>query len=86
MPGFISLLVFLLYLYTWLIIARAVVSWIRPDSRQPPIRTLVTLTEPVLRPLRAIVPPARLGGIDVSPILAIVLIQIVRQLLVATLH
>jgi len=86
MAGVINLLVLLLYLYTWVIILRAVVSWTRPDSGNPLIQTLFKITEPILKPLRAVVPPAKLAGIDLSPILAIVLIQIVRYLLLGSLY
>lgn len=86
MPAIINLLVLLLYLYSWLIIIRAVVSWMRPDPGNPLIQILIKSTEPILKPLRALVPPAKLGGIDVSPILAIVVIQILRYMLLATLY
>lgn len=85
MAGLINLLVLLLYLYTWVIILRAVVSWTSPDPGNPLIQLLVKVTEPVLKPLRTLVPPAKLAGIDLSPILAIVVIQIVRYLLLSTL-
>lgn len=81
----INLLVFVLYLYSLVIIVRAVVSWVRPDPRNPFVQVLILLTEPVLRPLRALVPPERLGGIDISPILALVAIQILRYLLLGML-
>lgn len=85
MASLINFVVLLLYLYTWLIIIRAVVSWTRADPRNPLIQGLVKVTEPVLAPLRALVPPSRLGGIDVSPILAIIAIQIIRYLLLSML-
>jgi len=84
MASLINLLVLLLYLYSWVIILRAVVSWVRPDPSNPLVHILVKATEPILKPLRALVPPARLGGIDLSPILAIVVIQLARYLLLAT--
>ena len=85
MAALVNFLVLMLYLYTWVIIIRAVVSWSRPDPRQPLVRILVQVTEPILKPLRTVVPPAKLGGIDLSPILAIIVIQIVRYLLLSTL-
>jgi len=85
MVSLINLLVLLLYVYTWIVILRAVISWVSPDPRNPLIQILITLTEPVLKPLRALVPPSRLGGIDLSPFLAIIVIQIVRYLLLSTL-
>ena len=44
--------------------------------------TSIYLTEPVLRPLRAVVPPRRLGGLDLSPLLALLLLQLVRYTIV----
>lgn len=75
----------LLQLYTWVIIIRAVISWVSPDPYNPIVRTLVVITEPVLRPLRRLVPPHKLGGVDLSPLLAILLIQFVRTGLVYSL-
>ena len=86
MAGLINLLVLLLYLYTWIIIIRAVMSWMSPDPNNPLVKALYVVTEPVLKPLRALVPPARLGGLDISPILAIVLIQILRYLLLGAIY
>lgn len=76
------LLVLLLDLYAWLIIARALVSWITSDLANPAVRLLHQLTEPVLRPLRQKLSPGGIGAIDISPILAIVLIQIVKYVLI----
>lgn len=86
MTSLINLLVLLLYLYTWIIILRAVMSWVTNDPNNPLARALYVLTEPVLKPLRALVPPQRLGGLDVSPILAIILIQLVRYLLLGAVY
>lgn len=86
MAGLVNLLVLLLYLYTWIIIIRAVMSWMNPDPNNPLVKALYLVTEPVLKPLRSLVPPARLGGIDISPILAIVLIQILRYLLLGAIY
>ncbi len=80
----VGLLFTLLNLYTWVIIIRALVSWVSPahvDPRNPIVRLLVQVTEPVLAPLRQVIPPQALGGIDVSPIVAILLIQGVKILL-----
>lgn len=86
MAGPINFLVLLLYLYTWIIIIRAVMSWVTPDPNNPLVKALFVVTEPLLKPLRTLVPPSRLGGIDISPILAIVLIQILRYLLLGTIY
>jgi YggT family protein len=78
----VQLLLSLLGLYTWVIIIRALISWVSPDPRNPIIVILHNLTEPVLRPLRRLVPPRMTGNIDVSPILAILLIQLVRYTII----
>lgn len=79
----IYMLVMLLNIYTWVIILRAVMSWVAPVPSHPLALILVNLTEPVLKPLRRLVPPSALGGIDVSPILAILAIQVIRYGLIA---
>ena len=52
-----------------------------PDPRNPIVQFLRTITEPVLAPLRTLVPPRVLGGIDLSPILAIVILSLVQRVL-----
>jgi len=74
----LELVLGLLQLYTWVIIIRALISWVSPDPYNPIVRTLAVVTEPVLRPLRRLAPPHKLGGIDLSPLIAILLIQFVR--------
>ena len=81
----IQLLFTLLNIYTWVIIIRALISWVSPDPSNPIVQILHRLTEPVLKPLRRIVPPHKLGGLDVSPILAILLIQLIKYTLIYSL-
>ena len=78
----VQLVLTLLSLYTWVIVIRALISWVSPDPRNPIVQILAKLTEPVLRPLRRLVPPHKTGNIDVSPILAILLIQLVRYTII----
>lgn len=73
----------MLNLYTWVIVLRAILSWFGPMPQNPLVALLVKLTEPVLAPLRALVPPEKLSGMDISPILAIVAIQVIKYLLVS---
>ena len=64
-----------------LIIVRVVLSWIPSvDYGHPVIRAIIRVTDPVLLPIRRLVPP--LGGLDVTPIAALLLIQVVRYLLI----
>ena len=61
------------------IIIRALISWIMPAEGSGFSRVLVDVTEPILAPIRRILPPV--GGIDFSPLLAIILIQVVTSVL-----
>jgi len=75
----------LLTAYSWIVILRAVFSWVYVPSLYQAARFLYRLTEPVLRPVRRLVPPARLGGLDVSPIIVVLLIIFLDHLLVNSL-
>ena len=69
--------------YTWIIIARAVISWVNPDPYNPIVRFLVQVTEPVLAKIRRYLPP--MGGLDLSPMLLIFAIIFLQSFLVPTL-
>ena len=73
-----------LELYMWVVIARAVISWVNPDPYNPIVRFLCQLTDPVLYRLNRMVPMI-VGGIDLSPIVLIFIIQFLRSFLVRTL-
>ncbi|MHB1605149.1 MAG: YggT family protein [Leptospirales bacterium] len=68
-------------LYSWIIIIRALLSWVSPDPGNPIVRILDMITEPVLAPLRKLVPPEKLAGMDISPLIAIFLIQVIQHFL-----
>ena len=55
----------------WIVIIAALVSWVNPDPRNPIVRFLYGVTEPLFRPFRRLVPPSRTGGIDLSPLFVI---------------
>ena len=74
----------ILTIYMWIIIARALVSWVNPDPYNPIVRFLFRVTEPVLAPLRRLI-PFRIGGIDLSPILVLLIIFFLQEFLVQTL-
>jgi len=74
----------LLWAYLWIIIARALISWVSPDPFNPIVRFLYRATEPVLRPIRR-----RLSmqlGFDLSPLVVVIGIQILQWFLVPTLQ
>jgi len=72
-----------LFMAMIIIIARAVLSWVSPDPHNPIVRMINQLSEPVLFPIRRRVP--YLGGIDFSPIIALMIIFFLQNFLVASL-
>jgi YggT family protein len=74
-----------LNIYMWLIIARALLSWVNPDPYNPIVRFLYNVTEPVLSFLRRRVPVV-FGGLDLSPLIVIAVIMFLRIFLVQTLR
>jgi YggT family protein len=77
------LLDFVLWAYIWVIIARALISWVNPDPWNPIVQFLHRATEPVLAPIRRRLPMA---GIDFSPMVAILAIYFLQWFLVPTLY
>jgi YggT family protein len=75
----IEILVGLVNAYVWILVIRALLSWVSPDPHNPLVRILHTITEPVLRPLRRLAPPHKLGGLDLSPMIAILLLVFLRN-------
>lgn len=79
-----QILDFLLTIYMWLIIGRAVISWVNADPYNPIVRFLFEFTEPVLSRIRRFL-PLNFGGIDFSPMLLILGIMFLQSFLVRTL-
>ena len=79
-----KLINFILSAYIWVVIGRAVISWVNADPYNPIVRFLVQITEPVLSRIRRFLPP--LGGIDLSPMLLIFAIIFLQSFLVPTLQ
>jgi YggT family protein len=73
-----------LTIYMWLIIARALLTWVNPDPYNPIVRFLYNITEPVLGWVRSRVPVV-FGGLDLSPLLVLLGIVFLQRFLVATL-
>ena len=74
---------YVLWLYMWVIIARALISWVNPDPWNPIVQFLQRVTEPVLYPIRRRVGFAM--GIDLSPIIALLVIIFLLVALVQSL-
>lgn len=73
-----------LSLYLWLVVARAILSWVNPDPYNPIVRFLHRSTDPVLFWIRRKI-PAVYGGIDFSPLLVILVIYFLKAFVVASL-
>ena len=73
-----------LSLYMWLIIARAILSWVNPDPYNPIVRFLYSVTEPVLYAIRRRL-PVFFGGIDFSPMIVILVIIFLDNFIVPSL-
>jgi YggT family protein len=71
--------------YMWVLIVRALLSWVNPDPYNPIVQFLYKVTEPVLYPVRRVIGGYRLG-IDLSPLVVILVIIFLQQFLVATLR
>ncbi len=69
----------------WLILIRALISWVNPDPYNPIVQLLYKLTEPVLEPIRRIMPLGLRLNMDISPIIAFFLIMFLRRFLIKTL-
>jgi YggT family protein len=74
-----------LWAYFWVIIARAVISWVNPDPFNPIVRFLYRVTEPVLRPIRRRLPTFQMG-LDLSPMVVILAIYFLQSFLVESLR
>jgi len=82
----IRIIDFIIMIYIWLIIIRAVMSWFNPNYANPYIQLLIKVTEPVLGPTREIVQRIiPLRNLDISPIVVILLLELVRNLLIRLL-
>ncbi|MDH3346775.1 MAG: YggT family protein [Desulfobulbaceae bacterium] len=77
-----NLIVIIVDLYTWIIIARAVVSWVRVDAYHPVVRFIYQVTEPVLGRIRKVLPP--FSGLDLSPMVLIFALIFLKSWLVPT--
>jgi len=84
--NFVQFIGWLLDLYSWVIIAAALITWVSPDPRNPIVQFLFRATEPVLRPVRNLLPPWRTGGLDLSPLIVIIAIQFIERVILPSLY
>ncbi|MBN1526717.1 MAG: YggT family protein [Candidatus Omnitrophica bacterium] len=79
------MLSYILTIASWLIIIRALISWVNPDPYNPIVQFLYKTTEPLLAPFRRVIPMWRMG-LDISPIFALLAIWFLKLFLVPTLY
>jgi YggT family protein len=72
-----------LTIFYWLILVRALISWVNPDPLNPIVQLLERTTEPVLAPIRRRLPAM---AIDVSPIIAFLVVVFLKHFLVQTIY
>ena len=72
----------LLKVYFWVVVISAILSWVRPDPYNPIVRTLRTLTEPVYYRIRKLLPFTYTSGIDFSPIVVLLAIELVDRIII----
>jgi YggT family protein len=70
----------------WIVIVRALISWVNPDPYNPIVQFLTRVTEPILRPLRKLMPPWKTGGIDFSPFVVVIVIIFLDYALIDNLN
>jgi len=69
----------------WIVIIRALISWVNPDPYNPIVQFLQAVTEPILYPIRKILPFSLKFGLDISPIIAVFALIFLKSFLVRTL-
>ncbi len=74
-----------LTIYIWILVIRAILSWVNPDPYNPIVRFLYNITEPLMCRVRRIL-PIQFGGVDLTPVVIIIAIIFLRSFIVPTLH
>lgn len=72
-------------IYFWIVIVSVLLSWVRPDPYNPVVRALYALTEPVFYRIRKLLPFTYTAGIDFSPLVVIILLQVFDTVVVRSL-
>jgi YggT family protein len=80
-----TILHYILRIYIFIIVSRVILSWIRIPSLYQVTVILYYLTEPALKPIRKYVPPYKMGGLDISPMIVIFILIFIDNFLVRSL-
>lgn len=79
-----ELFMLLINIFLISIVVQVILSWINPGTYSPVNSLLYSLTNPILKPIQRVIPP--LSGIDLSPLFAIIGLQVIRMLVMPLLH
>ncbi len=75
----------LLGIYSLVVLAACIISWVNPDPYNPIVRTLRTLTEPVLWRIRKYLPFTYINGLDFSPLVLLLVIELFRRVVLQSI-
>ena len=67
--------------FNLLLLARVILSWLPSSAYHPIVITINRLTDPLLRPFQNLIPPHKMGGIDLSPMFAFISLSLIRKFL-----
>lgn len=85
LSGLLMILNNLVMLYMWVIIIAALLTWVRPDPYNPIVQLLYRLTNPAYVLVRRFI-PTMFNGIDLAPLVIIILLQVVQVLIASLIH
>ena len=75
----------LLTVYSFVVIVACLLSWVNPDPYNPIVRILRNLTEPLLWRIRKVLPFTYISGLDLSPVVLLLAIQLVKMIIIKSL-
>jgi YggT family protein len=84
--AFANLLNTLIWFVEVVIVLRVILSWAQADPYNGFVRVVYSITEPLLKPLRRLLPPWKLGGLDLSPFLAFIILEFIKDFLVRSIY
>jgi YggT family protein len=76
---------FIVSAYTIVIVFRVILSWVQIPSLYPVAVIVYKLTEPLLRPIRKYVPPHKMGGLDVSPMILLIILMFINSFVIRSM-
>jgi len=75
----------ILEIYLWIIVVRAILSWVRPNPFNPVVRFIYALVDPISFRIAKII-PTRIGMVDIAPLILIIMVMVLQKFLVEMLY